>query len=211
MTLRTHWGRPPGGPFPVAGGMMLIAVLLALAVPGIVLAHGPDGPTLAVEPGQVNPGGTIEIRGDNLGADEDVTVSLVGDGGTTDLGAGTTDGEGHLVVFVAIPADIPPAPYRLMGRTASGSIARGTFTVAGPAIVDAESGNQQERGPIGPVPTPASVASPLANGGGAQPSAPVPGTAPTTESDVRLLLAALVVAALLVAVPVARRARARPS
>ena len=211
MIRRASWGRPPGGPFSISGGAILLGMVLAVVAPAVAVAHGPGGPWLAVEPHQVNPGGTIEIRGDNLGADEDVTVSLVGGGRATELGVGTTDGEGHLVVFLAIPTDTPPAPYGLMGQTASGSIARGTFIVAGQPIVDSESGNQQERGPIGPLPSSAAPATAVTDGVGAQPSAPVPVGPSGAWSDALLLLAAVSAAALLVGVPIARRARARPS
>jgi hypothetical protein len=51
-----------------------------------------------------------------------------------------------------------------MGRTASGSIARGTITVAGPPIGESDGGNQLERGPIGVVP---SVGAALASPNGA--------------------------------------------
>jgi hypothetical protein len=153
-----------------------------------VVAHGPGGPWLIVEPYQVNPGGTVEVRGDNLGADEEVTISLVVGGKATDLGVGTSDGEGHLELFVTIPVDVPAAGYGLMGRTASGSIARGTFTVAGPPIVDQGGGDPYERGPIGTLP-PAPQQQP-AGGGQSSPIGGGPGTS-TVASDALLLVAAL--------------------
>jgi hypothetical protein len=206
---RTPWGRPPGGPIPISAGAALVALLLALVAPGIALGHGPGGPWLAAEPYQVNPGGTVEIRGDNLGADEEVAISLMTGGTATDLGVGTTDGEGHLVAFVAIPADLPAAPYGLMGRTASGSIARGTITVAGPPIGESDGGNQLERGPIGVVP---SVGAALASsngavGGQAAQGAPTSVGATGGATDALFLLGGLVVAVALVGVPLARRSR----
>jgi hypothetical protein len=181
-------GRPPGGPFATRLIGAPLGVALVLVVTGRVLAHGPGGPWLIIEPYQVNPGGTVEVRGDNLGADEEVTISLVVGGESTDLGVGTSDGEGHLEVFVTIPADVPAAGYGLIGRTASGSIARGTFTVAGPPIVDQGGGDPYERGPIGTLP-PAPQPQPAAGGQGS----PIGGgTAQSTVvSDVLLLVAAL--------------------
>lgn len=212
MSTRTPWGRPPGGPFAVSAGAALVGLLLAVVAPGIALGHGPGGPWLAVEPYQVNPGGTIEVRGDNLGADEDVTVSLVTGGEATELGVGAADGEGHLVVFLAIPADLPPAPYGLMGRTASGSIARGTLTVAGPPIGESGGGDQLERGPIGALPS-AGAAHATVNAaadGRAVAGAPAPDRPVSAATDALFLLGGLIVAIALVGVPVARRSRVRP-
>ena len=167
---------------------------------------------MTAEPYQVNPGGTIEVRGDNLGADEEVAISLVAGGQATQLGAGTTDGEGHLVAFLAIPSDLPVAAYGLMGRTASGSIARGTLTVAGAPIVESEVGNQLERGPIGAMPSAgdARASANAAVGGETATGAAGRDRPMSVANDALFLFGGLIVAIALVGVPLARRPRARP-
>jgi hypothetical protein len=188
VTHGKHRGHPPDGPIAAPLFAAPLGLALAILLVGPVLGHGPGGPWLTLEPYQVNPGGTIEVRGDNLGADEEVTITLVVAGRPTDLGVATTDGEGHLSAFVTIPADVPAADYGLIGRSVSGSIARGTFTVAGPPIVDqGGGGDPYERGPI-LSPPPITAPEPAAGAAGTM---AVPVTRPTEIGDVLVLVAAI--------------------
>jgi hypothetical protein len=165
------------------------ALALALAAAGAVVAHG-GSPGLIAEPNPVNPGGTVEIRGDNLGSDEAVSIVLIADGKQITLVSTTTDGEGHLVVFATIPVDLPAARYSIQAQTAGGYAASGSIELAGVPIVEQQGGDPYERGPIGSVP----AAQPPVGGGAAPESVPgsVSATQPTAVSDALILVAALV-------------------
>ena len=135
------------------------AVTLLLAVSSTVAHEG--GPRLILEPSQVNPGGVVLIRGDDLALDEAMQVSLVGDAGEADLGAVTTDGEGHFTLAVEVPADAPVGTYAIQAVSASGSTVRSLVTLEGSPIIE------QEGAPPGqdegfPAPDAAGSASPAA-------------------------------------------------
>jgi hypothetical protein len=154
-----------------------------LIAAGPVAAH--DGlPGLLAAPDPVNPGGTVEIRGDNLGSDESVAIALVLDGGEVALASGVTDGEGHLLVYAVIPADVPVATYVLRAQAVSGYAATGTIELAGVPLVQQPDTDRYERGPIM---TPAPVTAP----GPASGPTSVPVTRPTALGDMLVLVGAI--------------------
>jgi hypothetical protein len=145
-------------------------------------AHDGD-PGLVAIPNPVNPGGTIEIRGDNLGADEAVSIALLVDGQAVALVSGTTDGEGHLTTYATTPADIPPAIYVLQAEAAGGYVATGSIELSGVPLAPLPDGDPYERGPIGTAPP---ITDP---GAGTSPGVPV---GPSTASaDILILVAAV--------------------
>jgi hypothetical protein len=180
----------------------VFGLALVLAATGAVVAHG-GSPGLIAEPDPVNPGGTVELRGDNLGSDEAVSIVLVADGREIALVSATTDGEGHLTVFVTVPADLPAARYMLEARTQGGYSARGSLELAGAPIVEGQGGGDPyERGPIGTVPA---VQPPA---GGDTTPATLPVSQPTAASDLLVLVAALALPLALVLGTIGWRRRA---
>ena len=149
-------------------------------------AAGHDGlPGLLAAPNPVNPGGTVEIRGDNLGSDERVSIALLLDGGEVALASGVTDGEGHLLVYAVIPADVPVATYVLRAQAASGYTATGTLELAGVPLIQQPDTDRYERGPI-ITPSP-----PVTAPGPASAPTSVPVTRPTALGDMLVLVAAI--------------------
>ena len=162
-----------------------VALVLVLAAAEAVVAHG-GSPGLVAEPNPVNPGGTIEIRGDNLGSDEVVSIVIIAGGQPIELVSATTDGEGHLTVFATVPADLPVARYSIQAQSVSGYAAGGSVELAGKPIVDQQGGGDPyERGPIASVPAVQQPAGP------ATVRTAVPGAQPTAAADVIVLIAAL--------------------
>jgi hypothetical protein len=178
-------GRPPGGPSTVLARAVVAAFILLTASVSGVAAHG-GFPGLIAEPNPINPGGTIEIRGDNLGSDEAVSIVLIAGGEQIALVSTTTDGEGHLDMFATVPADLPAARYTLQAQSEGGYVAGGSVELTGAPISDQGGGDPYERGPIASVPA---VQAPP--GGQAVPGS-VPIAQPTAASDALILVAALV-------------------
>jgi hypothetical protein len=181
---------------------LAVALVLVLAAAEAVVAHG-GSPGLIAEPNPVNPGGTVEVRGDNLGSDEAVSIVLIADGREIALVSATTDGEGHLTVFATVPADLPVARYSIQAQTESGYAAGGSIELAGVPIVGQQGGGDPyERGPIASVPAVQPPAGP------ATVPMSAPGAQPTAAADVLVLVAALVLPLALVLGVVGWRRRA---
>jgi hypothetical protein len=168
------------------------ALVAASASASAVGAHG-GFPGLIAEPDPVNPGGTVEILGDNLGSDETVQIVLIANGQPIVLGSTTTDGQGHLTVFVTVPADLPAARYTIQAQSEGGYAGGGTVELAGAPQVDQGGGDPYERGPISVVPSANAPAQPVAGGGGAGAPTSVPGSQTTVASDAVILIAALAI------------------
>jgi hypothetical protein len=112
------------------------AVSLLLAASSTVAHEG--GARLILEPSQANPGGVVLVRGDDLALDEAMRVSLVGDAGEADLGAVTTDGQGHFTLAVELPTDAPVGTYAIQAVSASGLTVRSLVKLEGSPIIDQE-------------------------------------------------------------------------
>jgi hypothetical protein len=185
--------------------------MVLLASAGVASAHG-GHPGLVAEPNPVPPGGTVEIRGDNLGSDEAVTVVLVVDGRGLVIANGTTDGVGHLTLITTIPATLPAARYTMQALAAGGYAADGSIELAGVSLAEpGGAGDPYERGPIGEPPVPATPV-PAAAGGG-QPvfidlPASVTGNQATAVTDLAILGVALLIPLAIAAILIGRRRRA---
>jgi hypothetical protein len=77
---------------------------------------------LVLEPDRVAPGGTLLARGDDFGADADVTIELVVGGGRITLATTASDGEGHFAQSVRIPQEAAGGAYRLEATGSSGIV-----------------------------------------------------------------------------------------
>jgi hypothetical protein len=155
----------------------------------------------------VNPGGSVEIRGDNLGSDEAVQIVVIVNKQPVALVSASTDGEGHLTVIATMPADLPTGRYTIQARTRGGYAAGGTVELAGVPIVDqGGGGDPYERGPIGVVPSAGSSSAVIGAGGPLAP-APTSNAQPAIASDALVLGAALLLPIVIVIGLVARRRR----
>jgi hypothetical protein len=114
-----------------AVGLLLLGVAPALA-------HGGEA-ALIVEQNVAPPGGVVAVRGEDLGSEAQVRLALFGPR-TVDLGAVTSDAEGHLFLAVAIPPDLPAGTYSLVATTAAGSTAFAGVIVDGQAVIDGQGG-----------------------------------------------------------------------
>jgi hypothetical protein len=190
-TGRGGLGRPVGfsntwGRVAVAG--TALAAWLAFAI--AVTAHG-GVPRLQLQADRINPGGSLELRGDMTG-DEPVELTLeAGDGSTLALGSVEADWEGHFVTSVTIPADTAAGTY-VVRVTSPFEEATTRIVVAGPPLQLGEEGQPlgQDEARAGPVAASSAAA--------AQPAAewsPPPGA----DSTARVIGAALVVVLALVA------------
>ena len=103
---------------PAAAG--LAAAALFLFAVSTTAAHE-GGPRLLLEPNRINPGGVVLVRGEDLGLDEPLQLSLVGEVGRVELAAVTTDGEGHFTVAVEVPADVSAGTYAFETTLSSGA------------------------------------------------------------------------------------------
>jgi hypothetical protein len=153
-----------------AAAVLAAAALLLL---GASAATGHEGgPRLILEPSQVSPGGVVLVRGEDLGLDEPMQVSLVGDVGSASLAGVTTDGVGHFTVAIQIPADVPVGTYAIQAVTESGATVKSLVKLDGAPIVEQGGAppGQDEGFPAQPVASEAPVAAPaapVASGGAA--------------------------------------------
>jgi hypothetical protein len=87
----------------------ILALLLA-ALPGAASAH--EGVArLILEPEHVNPGGVVTVRGEDLLADDEMTITLIASSGRTELTTVTSDGEGHFTVSIQLSPDAAQGVY----------------------------------------------------------------------------------------------------
>ncbi len=137
MSLRNLKGGTRSRPsaIPRSGTGALLGLLLFLALVPTVTAHG-GAARLIVTPDPVNPGGTIEVRGEDLSADAAIKLVLVGSDGRTDIAMVDTDGQGHAVAFVRLPAELPTGIYAIHAVDPTGAAIKAPLEVAGPPITD---------------------------------------------------------------------------
>lgn len=183
-------GRPVG----VSGIRRPAVVLTALAAWLLVSAasasaHG-GVPTLQLQVDRINPGGSVELRGDMTG-DDPVELSLqAGDGSTLALGQIETDWEGHFVTAVIIPADVAAGTY-IVRVTSPFEEATTRIMVAGPPLLPEAEG--QPLGRDEALAAPGSVATAAAGQPATQWTPP-----PGADSTIRVIGAVIVVALVLV-------------
>jgi len=105
------------------------------------VASGHEGSArLILEPDHVNPGGVVVVRGEDLGADSELSIALVGTAGRAALTAVTSDGEGHFSVPILIPADAPVGVYAIEAATDAGAGLNAVLFIEGAPIAAGEGG-----------------------------------------------------------------------
>jgi hypothetical protein len=120
--------RPRG----IATGLATCAWLIAATVTPVI-AHGEVTLQLGAE--QIQPGGSIEVRGD-LGTGEVFEVALVAraDGSRRVVGTISAIEEGHFQSYVTFPADVATGDY-LVEVSVDLTVARAPLTIAGVPIM----------------------------------------------------------------------------
>ncbi|HEY3164531.1 MAG TPA: hypothetical protein VGJ71_09235 [Candidatus Limnocylindrales bacterium] len=161
----------------------------------MALAHGELILQLGAE--QVQPGGSIEVRGD-LGTGESFEVALISkaDGSRRLIATIPAVEEGHFQTFVTIPADLAPGAY-LLEVAVDLIVARAPLSVAGSPITGEGGGDGPDH--ADPLVQPMPGSSPAvggANGAGLTGSA-APGTPASTRAG-RSALDGLVIVAVAV-------------
>lgn len=109
---------------------MSLTSLFFLTSLGIAWAHGE--PQIRVTPEVVAPGGSIEIRGESLTENGEITIRLQGAIFETMLGTTIGDAEGSFVVTMAIPLEAPGGTYVVRAVGADGKTASAQITVSEP-------------------------------------------------------------------------------
>lgn len=155
----------------IVSGAVASSVVLRSAAP--IAAHGE--PILQLSADRIQPGATIEVRGD-LGTGEAFEVALVAkaDGSRRLIGTITTVDEGHFQSFVTIPADAIPGDY-LFEVAVDLNVVRAPLTIAGSPVDAGGGGEGPDRGDGLIVPLPSGFGA----AGGANASIP---TAPFSPS-----------------------------
>jgi hypothetical protein len=155
----------------------MLAIWLAAA--SFVVAHGGSA-RLLLDPLRVNPGGTVVVEGDDLSADDQITLVLVGEERRLEVGAHVSDGQGHLVQAFVVPSDLAAGGYQLEAVGSAGDVISAPLVVSGlPVPPDGGQGGQGGQGGGLLVPLPSdwqsSLSSPAAG------VAPPPVEAPASE------------------------------
>jgi hypothetical protein len=185
---------------PLAGGL---ALLLAPAV----LGHGGSA-RLLLEPARSNPGGTVVVEGDDLSADDQITLAIEGNGQRIEVGRVASDGQGHLTQAFVVPDQLVSGTYQLEAIGSAGDVIAASLVISGAALPS--NGPDQGRGGDDPllVPLPSNWHSGLSGRG---PGTPNPVDPPAADGLPPGAIAAAVAAVLLLAlITVNVAARRRP-
>ena len=121
---------------------LVLGLLVALGAGSRVLAHGEETLELGAE--RVQPGGTVEVRGD-LGTGERFEVALISQVDGSRWVVGTIDAleEGHVDGYVTVPPETPAGDY-FVEVTAEGVVDAATMR-ARIAIAGSPIGSDGER------------------------------------------------------------------
>lgn len=118
---------------------LLAAAALTLLAGGTALADGGKG--VAVKPLQPKPGDVITVKGDQLGANSEVEVRVIGAGGVNvDLGEVKADAAGDFSAEFRLPADLAVGTYQVQARGAETVTTQITVRGAGSASAESEMG-----------------------------------------------------------------------
>ncbi len=180
---------------------------MLLVAPAVASGHEGSA-RLILEPDRVNPGGVVVVRGEDLGADNELSVTLVGTAGRAPLTSVTSDGEGHFSVPVLIPADAPVGVYAIEAATDSGAGLNVVLFIEGAPIVAGDGGPAGRDEPLLVVLPPdwqRSLATPIAS---LRPLAAAPaGSTPSAADSVDLVPVVALVGAIAALVVLGWRTR----
>lgn len=118
---------------------LLAAASVILLSGSAALADGGKG--VAVRPLQPRPGDVITVKGDQLGANREVEIRVVGAGGVNvDLGEVQADAAGDFTAEFRLPTDLAVGTYQVQARGAETVTAQITVRGTGATSADAEMG-----------------------------------------------------------------------
>ncbi|MEO5939914.1 MAG: hypothetical protein ABIZ72_03190 [Candidatus Limnocylindrales bacterium] len=127
---------------------------MAMAAVSVVATAAHDDVLLQLSAERIQPGGTVEVRGD-LGVGESFDIVLISeaDGSRRVIASISATEEGHFQSFVVVPADVSAGDY-LVEVAVDLTTVRAPLTVAGSPI-DAAGGDgpEQEEGLVQPLPS----------------------------------------------------------
>lgn len=120
---------------------LLAAVLLAvLAVPaGAARAHGGEA-RIELGRAELAPGMSLEVRGINIAAEQQITVALVGAQGEVVLGVVLGDAHGDFTQVFALPEDLAPGEYIVRALGANQAAVSAPLRIAGAPVGTEEEG-----------------------------------------------------------------------
>lgn len=127
---------------------LVIALVWLALLPGVVGAHG-GPPRVELSAGRLAPGAALDVRGVNIAAEQDVTITLTGARYEIWLGTATGDAHGDFMQTFSLPADLPQGSYSLRAAIDSRVIAGASLVVAGaPVSADNEVGLRDDDEPL---------------------------------------------------------------
>lgn len=133
-----------------------LTLWLLFTVAAQALADG-EGPRLEISADHLPPGMILEVRGVNLGREQQISVSLVGSEGEFQLGLVTSSEVGAFVQSFTLPTDLPPGAYRVLAKVPGEvAVVSALLAVRGaPVMAEAEEGElrEEEEPLLAPMPT----------------------------------------------------------
>ena len=151
---------------------------MALAPVSVVATAAHDDVLLQLSAERIQPGGTVEVRGD-LGAGESFEVALIAqtDGSRRVIATIPAIEEGHFQAFVVVPANTSAGDY-LVEVAVDLTAVRASLTIAGSPIgAEGGEGPEQEEGLVQPLPS---------GFGGREPASAAPGVEATESNSARI-------------------------
>ena len=164
-------------------------LIFVLSFSQSALAHGEE-PRLEISLDRVNPGSVMEVRGVDFEPEEQIVLTLIGEGFEFPLGEIVANEEGIFLQVITLPADLREGEYRFRAITDDHEIASPTLVVFGTAVVEGGEPLRDEDDPLlAPMPT---FAPGVVPGGLSQPAAQ-PGPQANAASNLNFILVGVLV------------------
>jgi hypothetical protein len=103
-------------------------------------------PRLIPEPDEVNPGGVLTVRVEDLTPEGTIELTLANEAGSVSLATVAIDPEGHAIVFLEVPVDMPRGEYLLDATAVGVDVPPVAVLVSGPAVVEGGEPGAMEEG-----------------------------------------------------------------
>jgi hypothetical protein len=135
----------------------LFVILFALIFAQPAFAHGGD-PRIEISTSQLNPGGTLDLRGVDFEFEEQITLVLASPQVEIPIGSVIADAEGIFQLSIALPTDLPEGTYTVRATTEDHVVESPQITVRGSADVQGMQADRLDEdagyGLLAPMPTP---------------------------------------------------------
>jgi len=133
----------------------MILALDIFATPRLVWAHDGD-PRVEISSDRLQPGLVLEVRGVNIAAEEQITVSLVRVAGEFLLGIVTGNEHGDFIQPFTVPVDLPEGTYKVLAQSSNLPVVSAPILIQGPPVLAEESEGElreEEDALLAPMPT----------------------------------------------------------